>query len=376
MELFRSSKLQVTIGDANELIVSEKSGFFCSKEVSQSNTNLENIIEMVSYNGGSCVAIAASDGSMNLKMNKAAVAQLIDRWNAIPKSFTKELLFENKNSLCYVTSHGYLLLVTKNKFKICCCKQEVCALAIFMADIVLCERMEKMLRKDSLFICTEKNAIEVESLEVDVLERLLSEVKQNGAKLSEGKAYSRAFKFTLIPEKEYIYTTAKGVGYYYKKRSSKSAFHFVPWDDISHCVASKGCLRKEMMLFYERSYISTLCKFPAGSIKEIVEFVNARLSDNAGKGEMFGKGKNQVLVTDTHIVCIGKKDFVAYPKPYNDGRLIKKEWCSSYVDISGFQVKVGRYEWKGFCCNKGAFYEAVTAEPSRELTTEAQKHRF
>lgn len=377
MELFRNRKQRVTIENEKDLVVSQKNGCLCSKKESKEITELNKVIAMVPYNGGSCVAIASSDGSMNLKMNKAAVAQLIDRWNAIPKSFTKELLLEKKNLQCYVTSHGYLLLLAKSGSKICS-NQNVDALCISMADIVLVEGLKRLIGKDTLFICSEEHAIEVKSVEEDVIERLRSEVKINGNNLFEVKAYRRAFKFTFIPINEYIYTTAKGVGYYYKKGNSKSEFNFVPWDGVNKCVATKGCLRKKMLLIAEDS-ILTKCEFPAECVKEIVEFVNKRVSDNAGNGVFFGKGKNKVIVTDTHVVCVGKKKLETYTKPHNDGKLIKKSWFSSYVNIAGgFEVKVGRYEWNGICCLKGALYKAVTAEPSseRELITEAEKHRY
>lgn len=378
MELFKNSKLMVTISDDNTLIVSKKEkgkGSVCcgSTEVSQSSTNLSEVIAMIPYKGGNSVAIALTDGSMNLTMNKTAVTQLIDKWNAIPISFTTELLFEKKKLQCSVTSHGHLLLVSKTKS--ICSSQKIEALGLPMADIVLVEGLKKWIGKETLFMCTEKHAIEVKSVESGVIERLRTEAINNGAKLPKVKVYRRAFRFTLKRCTEYLYTTDKGVAYYYKDVGHDSVFHFAPWDGINSCIASKGCCKKKLIVL-AKDIIITQNKFGATSVNEIVELVNQKISDNAGNGKMFGKGSNRVCVTDTHVICIGKGKLEAHCKPYTDGQLIRKSWFSSYVNISGFEVKVGRNQWKGFCCFKGSFYNAVTAEPSRELITKAEEHRL
>lgn len=375
MELFKTSKLIVTLSNDNVLSISEKSGCCCSKEEYERIYNLSDIIKMMPDKGGSCVAFTTTNAEDYLEMNKTAVSQLLEQWEAIPKSFTEELLFEKKNLECYITSNGYLIFKSKSKKNWYSLSSTLSLLSISMADVLLKDTHHKLLSKSTFFMSTLDHAIEIENLESEAIERIEEEIEKNGAQISEMMAYKRAFRFSLNRETEYIYTSAKGIAHYYKKNWKKSQFCFTPWDAIKFSAKTKGFFRRKLIIIATNP-IYTTCKFPSSHVCDVIDYIDENISDNAGNGTLYGKGSNKVYVTDTHVVCIGNKELKALQKPYEDGEMVKRSWCSSTVNLDGFNVKVGRYAWKRFCCGTGSFYNNVTSTPSRELLDNAQEHRF
>ena len=373
MKIFQNGKLKVELSDNNVLSISQKSGDCCSKTVTESTCKLEDVVEMLPNSAGTAVALATTNDQFYLEMKKDAVSQVVNRWKLLNVTADKELLFQTKRTKCFITPDGTLIFHNIATGSCCCisyASKEIYVLAISLADVIL-----KDVRKNSYFMATERHAIEIKGLQQEDIERLDKLVKKYSPHISSMKVYNRAFKITLIPEVERIYTTTKGVGRYYKKGTKTSDFSFTPWDKIQLCKKTKGCCRCKMLIVGELPVI-TECKFSTNDVKDIVSHVNKNVEKNAGSGNMYGRGSNKVYVTDSHVLCIGKKRIIALEKPYNDGKLIDKSWCSSVVSLDGFEVKVGRHAWKGFCCSKGKLYDDVTACPSREIKEEAERHRF
>ncbi len=378
MELFRSNKLIVNLSDNNVLEIKEKTGSFCLKTEQISYCNLSDVLDMQPQKHDRCVSLATMSDDYYLKMNKQAVAQLMDRWNTMAK-IKQEVLFEKPKVTCAITENGYLIFKEKEKRGLFSCSSpSIRLLSIPLNEIIIVDTLPKILGSDKLFMCTSKHAIEVGGLDEveNVKKRIVAEAKKRGSEIHKSQKYERAIRlFVLNRKEEYIFTTPKGIAHYFRNGFSNSEYSFNPWDVIVAVAGDKGWLRRKIMIVGEIPF-STQCHFPADSATTIIEYVNKHLRENAGKGEMFGKGKNKVYVTDSHVVCIGNKEIIAHRKPYEDGKLIKKCCCSSIVSLNGFQVKVGRYDWKAFCCIRGRLYYAVTAEPNREYEETADKHRY
>lgn len=374
MELFKSSKLSVSVNDNNEFTVTQK-----SDETTVDTYKFSDVMEMVPNNGGSSVAIALKNADLSLKMNKTAVNRLVELWNSNKIEYTKELLFQKPNVACYITSNGYLLFYDKVPGGFCGCLSgtSVIPFSICLADVIVIKRLGNLIGKDSVFLCSERHAVEIQKIDNEVIERIEKVIKESGAKISKTKVYKRSFKlFRFRKTQEYIFTTPLGIAHYYKKAFSNSKFEFSPWDNIQLAASTKGCCKRRLMVISDFPII-TECKFPADDVKDIVNYVNGHVKANAGSGKMFGKGSNKVLVTDTHVLCIGKKDLKSLKKPYESGKLIEKSWFSSKVDLDGFEVKVGRLQWKGCCCCcGGSFRDAVREEPSRKLKEDASRRKY
>lgn len=375
-EIFKNRKLAVMLDSDGKLTISKKSGKIFSKEETVSTYNLDDVIDIVPDKGGSSVAIAGKTFDLYLKMNKEAVAALVEKWEAIPKDYKNEVLFKKKKVMCYVTSNGYLVFRTKSG-GLCPCGKTISSFCISMADVLLVDTHFKFLKGNTCFLSTVDHAIEINKIGQKTIKRLTEKITNSGGKISEMKSYKRSFRFCwpFKREIEYIYTTPMGVAHYYKK-NTKSDFHFVPWDAVICAMNTKGCISKRMIVITDEKNIVTNCKFPASDVNKIVTYINSHVKGNAGGGTLFGRGENKVYVTDTHVLCIGNNKLQALPKPYEKGILVKKSWFSSIVSLDGFNVKVGRYAWKGPCCCTGKFYDAVTATPSRTLDDLAENHKF
>ncbi|MBD5230994.1 MAG: hypothetical protein HDS66_02400 [Bacteroidales bacterium] len=369
MNIYKSNKLIVDL-DNNLLTIREKSGWCCFRVTDTDQVNMADIIEMVVDNNNA-LAIATKYNQFYLKMNKGAASKLMELWKPFREAYPSETVFQKKDVRCKLTSDGYLVFYQKYKAGFCSCSKRLFVLCIAAADVVMKDEHKRC----SVFLCTEDHAVEINGLNRGEIEHINRILNERGAQLNQMNAYQRAFRFGLVPERERIYTTAKGVAYYFKRGWHKSYFAFAPWDNIQVAMGSKGCMKRSMMLVSDHPII-TVNKFKASDVKAIVAHVNGNLKDNAGNGTMYGKGSNKVYVTDTHVLCIGRKAIQSLEKPYTDGKLLKKNFCSSIVDLDGFEVKVGRNEWKGCICGQGSFRKAVNKEPSREIKRDAKKHRF
>ena len=376
MEIFKNRKLHVSLND-NVLTISEKTGCACMKETIENTCDLTDIIAMEPDHNGSNLAIAAKKSQFYLKMNPQAVNLLMQKWEPVRVSFIEKQLFEKKNVTGFLTNDGYLLIKEKIKDGFLCCSSITLNLfCISVDDIVLIDVHKKFFGGDTVFLSTEDHAIEISKLQPNEAEEIIRIIKEKGTQIENMKSYRRSFRLSLTPETEYIYTTDKGIAHYYKRGRNDSEFTFQPWDKIIKISTTKGCLRKYLLVI-SGSSISTINKFFVGDVMDIKNHVEMHLQNNAGDtGTMFGYGLNKVYVTDTHVICIGRKEFKTLPKPYENGRLVKKCLLTSTVDLNGFKVKESRYAWKKCCCGHGPFFDAVTASPTRRLKGSAEEHRF
>lgn len=370
MEIYKSGKLKVNL-ENGVLNITKKVGGCMGITKEEPACALVDIVDIAVYKNGSCAAVATKTAHFNLEMNKTAVEKLTNEWKSVRTSEITEKIFEKKGVVCYLTSDN-ILVFHKTQKDHCYSSPYITAVCLPVADVVFKDIHKKNLKSDTFILGTETEIIEIERLEANAIERLdkIVDLKEDAM-----QTYNRKGKLTLFPEIERIYATPRGIGYYFKKGGDQATFRFNPWDHIMCADATSGWFSKKLIVV-SKFPIVTINKFKNGDVEEIINHINEHVKNNAGKGRMFGKGDNKVYVTDTHVLCVGNKDFQSIKKPYKDGRRVDKGWFSSTVSINGFMVKVGRNDWKGGCCSKGQFYLALREEPTHELKEEATSHKM